>query len=70
MAKTKEPLRIEAAFQRLEEILHQLESGELTLDESLKLFEEGIALTNESKNILEAAEQTIETLVKRNTESA
>ena len=48
-------LTFEKAMKRLEEIVNALESGQVSLDDSLKLFEEGIKLTkyceNELKNI-------------------
>ena len=48
-------LTFEKAMKRLEEIVNALENGTVSLDDSLKLFEEGIKLTkyceNELKNI-------------------
>ncbi len=44
---------------RLEEIVSLLESGELTLEESLKLYEEGTLLTKSCSDILKNAEQKI-----------
>ncbi len=49
----------ESAMARLEEIVAQLEGGNCTLDESLKLFEEGAKLTAFCNESLKAAEQKI-----------
>ena len=54
----------EAALKRLEEIVQRLESGELSLDESLKLYEQGIGLSRLCHQKLEEAEGKIETLIK------
>ena len=58
-------MTFEQAIQRLEEIVALLESGKATLDESLKLFEEGTALTAFCTEALKTAEQTIITLTER-----
>lgn len=55
----------ELALQRLEEIVARLESGELTLDESLALFEEGVRLSRICGARLSEAEQKIEKLIER-----
>lgn len=49
----------EEAITRLEQIVTRLESGQCTLDESLKLFEEGTKLTAFCSRALKTAEQTI-----------
>ena len=49
----------ETAMARLEEIVALLEGGKCTLDESLKLFEEGARLTAFCNEALKAAEQKI-----------
>lgn len=46
----------------LEDIVKQLEQGDLTLEESLKQFEKGIGLARVCQNTLNQAEQKIETL--------
>ncbi len=53
----------EAALRRLEEIVETLESGELSLEESIKIFEEGVGLTRTCSKQLEAAEQKVTTLL-------
>ena len=54
----------EEAMQKLEQIVSRLESGEATLDESLKLFEEGAKLAAFCSKALDAAEQKITTLAQ------
>lgn len=54
----------EQAFQRLEEIANSLESGDVTLDESMKLYEEGMELITFCGKKLDAAETTIQKLSK------
>lgn len=55
-------ITFEESLVRLEEITLKIESGELTLDESLKLFEEGIKLSRFCEKRLTSAEQKIEIL--------
>ncbi len=52
-------LSFEAAMTRLEETVRLLESGNVPLDESLALFEEGIALVKLCNGKLDAAEQKV-----------
>ena len=49
----------------LEGVVERLERGELTLDESVRLFEEGVKLSEACKRQLEAAEGKIQVLVER-----
>ena len=49
----------------LEGVVERLERGELTLDESVRLFEEGVKLSEACKKQLEAAEGKIQVLVER-----
>lgn len=57
-------LKFEDCLARLEQIVGALETGNLPLEESLKVFEEGIALARHCSRYLDAAERRIETLVK------
>jgi exodeoxyribonuclease VII small subunit len=57
-------LRFEDSLTRLEQLVGQLESGNLPLEESLKVFEEGIALARRCAKYLEEAEKRIEVLTK------
>ena len=60
MAKTAKSF--EEAVGRLEEIVRLLENGTATLDESLKLYEEGIALVRVCNDKLDSAEKKIKVL--------
>ena len=53
----------EKAFQQLEQIVQRLESEELPLDESLRLFEEGIGLSRFCHQRLEEVEKKIELIL-------
>jgi exodeoxyribonuclease VII small subunit len=53
----------EATLERLHHIVEQLESGELDLEESLLLFEEGVRLSRTSQARLNSAEKRIEELL-------
>lgn len=53
----------ESAFQKLEGIVAKLENEEISLDESLKLFEEGVTLSRFCHAKLEEIEKKIETIV-------
>lgn len=55
----------EESLKRLETVVDQLERGELTLEESLKLFEEGVNITAACKRELDAAEGKVQMLVKQ-----
>ncbi|MGI5895776.1 MAG: exodeoxyribonuclease VII small subunit [Oscillospiraceae bacterium] len=55
-------MSIEAALERLQKITELLEQGELSLDESLKLYEEGVGLTKTCKKMLDEAELKITVL--------
>ena len=54
----------EAALARLEEIVKKLETGDLPLEQSLKLFEEGVKLSRLCNKRLEEAERKVEILLK------
>ena len=54
----------ESALKELETLVSRMESGELSLDESLKAFERGIELTRKCQSSLEAAELRVKTLTK------
>ncbi len=56
----------EASLEALEQIVHQLESGDLPLEKSLELFEQGIRLSRECQERLSQAERRIEVLLRDN----
>lgn len=63
MAKNKEQT-FETSLGKLETIVTQLEDGDLSLEESLKLFEDGVKLSRECQERLNQAERRIEVLLK------
>lgn len=54
----------EDSIQRLEKIVAQLQSGDLPLDQALKLFEEGVGLSRQCQSQLEVAERKVELLLR------
>lgn len=54
----------EASLNELERIVKQLEDGDMPLEESLKLFEDGVRLSRECRERLTNAERRIEVLMK------
>ena len=60
----KDNIKFEDALSKLEEIVKKLESGELSLEESLVAFEEGIRLSRICSKQLDEAEKKIEILTK------
>lgn len=56
----------EASLEALEAIVHQLEGGDLALEKSLELFEQGIKLSRECQERLSQAERRIEVLLRDN----
>jgi exodeoxyribonuclease VII small subunit len=67
MTKTPEAdtdlARFEASLNELEQIVGKLERGELKLEESLKLFERGVALARQCRQSLETAELKVKQLL-------
>ena len=57
-------IKFEDALQRLERIVDQLEAGNLALEESLKVFEEGVGLARHCARYLDEAEKRIELLTR------
>lgn len=64
----EEELSFEDALKKLESIVGTLEKGQLSLDESLKRFEEGIRLSRLCNKKLMETEQKVEKLIKKNGE--
>lgn len=61
---SKKKLSFEEALKRLEEIVNQLEAGEIPLDQSIKTFEEGRELVTYCLAILDDAEKKVKKLEK------
>ena len=64
----KKELSFENAMERLEEISSTLESGDFTLDEALKLYEEGVKLIGVCESKLKNVEQSVKVLVNKDGE--
>lgn len=67
--KQKNPISFEETLQALESIVARLESGGLSLDESLDEFERGVKLAKQGKQRLQSAEQRIEMLLNESVDS-
>lgn len=67
--KPKNPVSFEETLQALESIVARLESGGLSLDESLDEFERGVKLAKKGKQRLQSAEQRIEMLLDESVDS-
>ena len=66
LVSVKTAPKIEESLDRLESIVTQLEKGDIPLENALKLFEEGIQLSNSCRKELETAEGKVEILLKQN----
>ena len=64
----KEEVNFEELIQKLEEITNKLEKEQLSLDESVKLFEEGMHISKQCNSKLEDAEKRITMLINDNNE--
>ena len=58
----------EAALSELEALVERLERGDLPLEEALKAFERGVALTRHCQACLQSAQQKVEMLVRKSGE--
>jgi exodeoxyribonuclease VII small subunit len=59
------PLDFEQALSELESLVERLERGDVPLDEALRTFERGVALTRHCQASLQSAQQRVEILLKR-----
>ncbi|MCU4676837.1 exodeoxyribonuclease VII small subunit [Catenovulum sp. 2E275] len=64
--KKPENMSLETSMAELEQVVEQLESGDLPLEEALKQFERGVGLVRASQQKLDAAEQKIKILMDKN----
>lgn len=64
MTKKPDELNFEKSLKRLEDILEKMNSGNVSLDDSLKLFEEASELITSCNKRLSSAEKKVETLIK------
>jgi exodeoxyribonuclease VII small subunit len=65
MATRKKKLDYEAAVTELESLVERLEQGDISLEESLKLYESGVLLTRDCQEALNAAEQKVQMLLEQ-----
>lgn len=66
MSSNEQPKSFEASLEALEQIVQQLEQGDLPLEKSLELFEQGIGLSRQCQDRLNQAERRIEILLRDN----
>jgi len=64
----KKSVDFEKSLKELESLVEKMESGDLSLEASLKAFENGIKLTRECQTALDSAEQKVEQLLEENDE--
>lgn len=65
-----EKINFEINIKELEEIVAKLEKNDISLDESLKLFERGVMLSAQCNKLLDEAEQKVNVLLKKDGEMA
>lgn len=65
MASKQKKLDYEAAVKELEALVERLEQGDISLEESLKLYERGVLLTRDCQDSLKAAEQKVQMLLQQ-----
>jgi exodeoxyribonuclease VII small subunit len=71
MEKTKDKLPdFEKALEELETLVEQLESGDLSLDQSLGQFKRGVELTRHCQGILDEAQQVVQKLMDPDDEAS
>ena len=66
MARQKKNPGFEQSLNELQTLVERLESGDLSLEESLSTFEQGISLTRECQSALQDAEQRVQVLLEQN----
>ena len=62
----KKSVNLEKALTELEKLVEEMEQGNLSLEESLKRFERGIALTSDCQEALQKAELKVQELIEKN----
>ena len=65
MSSDNKPVDFENALAELESLVERLERGDVPLDEALRTFERGVALTRHCQTCLQTAQQKVEILLKR-----
>lgn len=62
---SKEDFRFENGLQELEQLVEQMESGDLSLEDSLRHFEQGVMLSRKCQQALQTAEQKVSQLIEK-----
>lgn len=65
MTRTKRPPDFEKSLGELEQLVEQLEGGRLPLEDALRTFERGVALTRECQTALQSAQSRVEVLLRQ-----
>lgn len=68
MARKKTTHLFEDSLQELEQLVEQMEKGDLSLEDSLKTFERGVKLTQTCQQALQEAEHKVQILLEKNGE--
>ncbi|MDX1803672.1 MAG: exodeoxyribonuclease VII small subunit [Alcanivorax sp.] len=68
MAKKSAPT-LETSLDNLEALVERMESGDLTLEESLQAFEEGVRLSRQCQQALQQAEQKVRILLEQDNDA-
>ena len=69
MAVRRKKLNYEASVTELESLVNRLEQGDISLEESLKLYESGVLLIRDCQDALQAAEQKVQMLIQQSGQS-
>ncbi len=69
-SKTDKLPDFEKALEELESLVEQMESGELSLDQSLSHFKRGVELTRHCQSVLDEAQQVVQKLMNTDEESS
>lgn len=70
MAKKNSEFDFEKALKELESLVERLETGDMSLEDSLKYFERGVALTRSCQKALTEAEQKVQILLNEQSDEA
>lgn len=68
MPRAKKATDFETSLNELETLVNQIEQGDLSLEDALGAFEQGVKLTRECQSILDQAEQKVQVLIEKNGE--
>ena len=64
MTRKEKPMGFEAAMERLEAIVQELEDGELPLEKAVSVFEEGIRISRQCSRLLDETEKSVTLLLQ------